>query len=130
MNDKISNLIISIKNAGMRGIDTITVPYSNLTLAILEVLEREGYVSGITKKGKKVAKTLEVGIVYDEARQPRVSGVERVSKFSRRVYSGFKNIHSVKSGYGKMIITTPKGIMTDLDAKKQRVGGETLFKIW
>lgn len=130
MNDSISNLIITIKNASTRGLESVSIPFSNMSLAILEVLEKEGYVSTIKKVGKKVSKTLEVGIVYDEEHRPRVSGVLRVSKFSKRTYSGFKELRPVKSGYGKMILTTPKGIMTDIEAKKQRVGGETLFKIW
>ncbi len=130
MRDSISELITKIKNASDRGLSTITFPHSKLTLAISEVLLKEGYIGSISKKGKKVGKVIEVGLVYDEAKQPRVIGVSRVSKFSKRVYSGFKEIYPVKSGFGTMILTTPNGILTDKEAKKQKVGGEVLFKIW
>jgi small subunit ribosomal protein S8 len=93
------------------------------------VLEREGYVIGATKKGKKTKKYLEVGLKY-ENKSPRITGVERVSRLSQRLYYKVKNIHSVKYGHGATILTTPKGIMTDREARKNNVGGEPLFKIW
>lgn len=130
MRDSISELIIKIKNGSARGLPSVTVPYSNMMMAVIEVLEKEGYVSAPTKKGKKVNKMIEVGLIYDDKKQPKVSGVERVSKFSKRLYSGFKELKAVKSGFGKLILTTPQGIMTDKEAKKLKVGGELLFKIW
>lgn len=130
MRDSISELITKIKNASARGLPSVTVPYSNMMMAIVEVLEKEGYVSAPSKKGKKVNKMIEVGLIYDDKKKPKVLGVERVSKFSRRVYSGSKELKPVKSGYGKIILTTPQGIMTDKEAKKMKVGGELLFKIW
>ena len=92
-------------------------------------LEKEGYISWITKKGKKVHKSIEVGLVYDEY-GPRVKGVERVSKLSKRIYAGSSDLKRVKQGHGVLVLTTPQGIMTDADARKQKVGGELLFKIW
>jgi small subunit ribosomal protein S8 len=130
MRDSISELIIKIKNASTRGLPSITVPYSNMMMSVLEVLEKEGYVLAPAKKGKKVNKMIEVGLVYDEKKRPKVAGVERVSKFSKRTYAGFKDLKPIKSGFGKMILTTPRGIMTDAEAKKLKVGGELLFKIW
>jgi len=127
--DGISDLIIRIKNASATGKESVTVPHSKVKEAILAVLEREGYVKGISKKGKKIHKSLEVGLVYDEY-GPRVKGVERVSHLSKRIYRGVKDLRPVKQGHGMMILTTPKGILTDAEAKKQKVGGELLFKIW
>lgn len=123
-------MIIKIKNANLRGLETVSFPYSKLSLAIAEVLEKEGYVKNVTKKGKKVVKTLEVGLVYDDAKQPRVTDVKRVSKSSKRIYVGSSEIKGVKSGFGTLVLTTPNGILTDKQAKAAKVGGEALFKIW
>ena len=80
--------------------------------------------------GKKVTKFIEAEIVYEADGTPKVRGVERVSKFSKRVYQKAKELRPVKYGTGLMILTTPKGIMTNRAAKKENVGGEVLFKIW
>jgi small subunit ribosomal protein S8 len=127
--DSIADLIVRIKNASDARKESVTVPHSKMKAAILEVLEKEGYVGGITKKGKKIHKSIEVGLVYDEF-GPRVKGVERVSKLSKRMYSGSKDLKRVMQGHGVLVLTTPKGIMTDSEARKQKVGGELLFKIW
>jgi small subunit ribosomal protein S8 len=97
--------------------------------SILDLLEKEGYVGAISKKGKKVHKSLEVGLVYDEY-GPRVKGVKRMSKLSKRMYGGVKDIKPVKQGHGMLVLSTPKGILSDTEAKKQKVGGELLFKVW
>lgn len=130
MRDYISELIIKIKNGSQAGLDSVNVPYSNMIMSIAEVLEKEGYIQTPVKKGKKVNKVIEIPLVYDDKKRPKVSGVERVSKFSKRLYGGYKDLKPIKSGYGRMIITTPKGIMTDQQAKKSKLGGEILFKIW
>jgi small subunit ribosomal protein S8 len=127
--DGISDLIVRIKNASDARKESVTVPHSKMKAAILDILEREGYVKGIVKKGKKVHKSLEVGLVYDEY-GPRVKGVERVSKLSKRIYAGAKELKPVMQGHGVLVVTTPKGIMTDAEARKAKVGGELLFKIW
>ena len=115
-----------IADAGKSG---VSVPYSKMKHSIADVLAREGFVKSVAKKGKKVNKFLEIGLMY-EGDAPRVRGVERVSKFSRRVYQKSRDIRPVKSGYGLLVLTTPRGILTDKEAKKENVGGEALFKIW
>ncbi len=127
--DSISNLIIQIKNGSAAGKESVTVSYSKMKEAILDVLEKEGYVQEVAKRGKKIHKSLEVGLVYDEY-GPRVKGVERISKLSKRLYGGAKDLRPVKQGHGIMILTTPKGVMSDAQARKENVGGELLFKIW
>lgn len=127
--DPIANLITQIKNASDAGKETVTVPYSSVKEAILEVLQKEGYVTSFSKKGKKIHKTLEVELGYDNY-GPRVKGVQRISHLSKRVYGGVKEMKSVKQGHGVLVVTTPKGILTDADARRQQVGGELLFKIW
>jgi small subunit ribosomal protein S8 len=127
--DGISDLIIRIKNASDVQKETVTMPYSKMKEAVLDVLAKEGFVKDVVKKGKKIFKTIEVGLVYD-ANGPKVKGVERVSHLSKRVYGGAKDLKSVKQGHGLLIVSTPNGILTGAEAKKQKVGGELLFKIW
>ncbi len=124
--DQIANMINMIKNAGVAEHESVTVPYSKIKESIAECLMKEGYVSSVTKKMKKGMPTLEIGIVYVDG-MPKVKGAERVSKSSCRVYKGVKDI---KRSYGLTVMTTPKGILTDKQARKEMVGGEVLFKVW
>ncbi|HEY4477843.1 MAG TPA: 30S ribosomal protein S8 [Candidatus Paceibacterota bacterium] len=128
--DKISNMIISIKNAGARGHESTSVPFSKLRNAIADCLVKEGYLSRVEKKVKKGKNELELGLIYNEAGRPKVSHVERISKSSRRVYFGMKDINKVRSGTGLLVLSTPKGILSGGAARKEQVGGEALFKIW
>ncbi len=118
-----------MKNAGMAGKTSVIFPNSRLTTAIALCLEKEGYVSGVTKKVKKGMPMLEVGLVYVD-NKPKITEAERISKQSRRVYFGMKDIHSVRNGSGLLVLSTPKGIMSGKQARKEQVGGEALFKIW
>ncbi len=127
--DQIANMINMIKNGNRVKHDTITVPYSKIKQAIVERLKAEGYIKTVTKKLQKGFFVLEIGLTYTNG-EPKVKGVERVSKLSRRVYVGVKGIRSTKNGYGLTILTTPKGILTNKQARKEMVGGEVLFKIW
>ncbi len=129
MHDPIADMMIRIKNAGDAGKLSAAMPYSKMRLAVATVLQKAGYLSNVAKKGKKEGKVLEVGIAY-EGKNPRISGVSFVSKLSRRVYFGVRDITPVRQGYGDLVLTTPKGIMTGKEAKRERVGGEALFKIW
>lgn len=127
--DPISDLIIRIKNAGEAGKESIVFPYSKLTENVAFALEKNGYLKSVSKKGKKINKCLEIELLYIDKR-PRVEGVERVSKLSKRIYQKAKDLRLFRSGYGNLVLSTPKGILTDTEAKKQNVGGEVLFKIW
>ena len=128
--DPISDMIVRIKNASLSRKESVVFPYSKLKLAILEILQKDGFVKSFGKRGKKIAKFIEVTLLYDENGMPKIKGVERVSKTSKRIYSKSKDIRKVKSGIGSLILSTPKGIMTDKSAKEARIGGEALFKIW
>lgn len=127
--DPISDLIIRIKNAGPVRKEVVSLPYSKLKHAIAEVLKNHKFVSSVEVKGKGIESTLDIGIAYDGAK-PRVNDVQRISKSSRRVYKGATEINSVRNGFGSLIISTSKGIMTDKEARKAKIGGEALFKIW
>lgn len=127
--DTIADMIIRMKNAGDSKKESVVFPYSKLKLSILDVLFKEGYIASFGKKGKKIAKFIEVVLSYEDG-ESKIHGVERVSKSSKRVYTKSKDVKKVKSGMGSLIISTPKGIMTDKQAKEAKVGGEALFKIW
>ena len=133
--DSIANLIVKLKNAGTSGNTALEVPYSKLTESILALLMKEGYIKSFSKKGsssktdKKLTKSIDIELLYEDGKS-KVEGVARVSKLSKRIYMGSKDIRPVRSGYGMLVISTPKGIISDSDARKQHVGGEVLFKIW
>ena len=121
--------MIRIKNAGRAGKASLSLPYSKFKMAVAELLQQECFIKSFSKRGKKVAKFLEIELAYDGV-IPRVREVARVSKFSKRVYEKAKDIRSVRQGYGRLFLSTPKGILTDRQAKKENVGGEALFKVW
>ena len=97
--------------------------------AIIECLKKEGYVSSASKKVKKGVPMLEVILIYTN-KKPKITEVERISKQSRRVYFGVKDIRAVKNGLGLLVLSTPKGILSGKEARKEQVGGEALFKLW
>ncbi|MEI7709224.1 MAG: 30S ribosomal protein S8 [bacterium] len=127
--DSIANMLIVMKNASLAGKESVFLPYSNLKNAIAECLKKEGYVSGVAKKVKKEIPVLEVVLKYTDSK-PKISEVERISKQSRRVYFGMKDIHTVRAGAGLLVLSTPKGILSGKEARKEQVGGEALFRIW
>ncbi len=129
VNDLISNLIIKLKNASLAKKETISVSYSKYSDAILSLLLKHGYIKSFSKKGKKVIKTCDVEIAY-EGGVPKIQGVERVSKLSKRIYRGAKELKPVRQGFGFLVVSTSKGVMTGIEAKKANLGGEPLFKIW
>ncbi|MFA6524516.1 MAG: 30S ribosomal protein S8 [Candidatus Paceibacterota bacterium] len=127
--DPISNMIIMMKNASLVGKETTSFPYSKMKNAVLECLKKEGYISTFSKKVKEGHPVLEVQLLYVD-KKPKITEAERVSKQSRRVYFGMKDIHTVRNGSGLLILSTPKGILSGKEARKENVGGEALFKLW
>lgn len=130
VNDPIADFIIQLKNAGMVGKKEVMIPYSRLKHAIADKLQESGFVANVEKHGKKVKKTLGVSLKYTEGGAHAINGVQRISKPGRRLYMGVGDIHPVKFGRGKRILSTPAGILTGEEAKAKNVGGEELFIIW
>ncbi len=128
--DPISDMLIMIKNAGNANRESVLVSYSKMKHAIANCLLKEGYISSVSKKTKKGFPALELGIAYTDGKNPKVTDLKRISKPSRRMYVGVKDIKSVKNGYGITVLSTPKGILTNKEARKEMVGGEILFSIW
>ncbi|EFK97051.1 30S ribosomal protein S8 [sediment metagenome] len=130
MNDKISELIINIKNASMVNQKEVIVAHSNLKEKILDLLKKEGYIEDVkVLKGDGVKKNIKITLAYELNGNSKIKDVKRISKLSKRIYYGYKDIFPVKYGHGIMILSTPLGIITDKIAKKQKVGGEALFKV-
>ena len=127
--DPIADFITRIKNASDARKATVSIPYSALKENIAHTLIKGGYIESVEVKGRQIGKTLEITLTYI-GKEPRINGVDRISKPSRRMYQKAKDIRMFKSGFGNIVLSTPKGIFLDIEAKKIKVGGETLFKIW
>ena len=135
INDPISDMLTRIRNGVMAGHALVAVPSSKLKVEIAKIMKDEGYLEGfeIVEGEQSVEKTLRLKIKYvgeRRSRRPVISGVERVSKPGRRVYTKKQDIPWVLSGIGVAIISTPKGVMTGTRARQLGVGGEILCKVW
>jgi len=124
--DPIADFIIQIKNAQKVGHENIVLPYSRLKHEIGNKLQSAGLIKSVTKKGKKIKKSLEVVLLYNDG-VPKINDVVRVSKPGRRMYKRSKDIRT--GTHFTTIFSTPKGILTGEEAKKECVGGEVLFTI-
>src|SRR3989344_1752160 len=121
--DPISDMLIRIKNGGYAGKKTVSFPYSKIKYEIAKLLERINYFGDVQKKGRKNIKLIEGEIIYAEGK-PAILEIRRISKPGRRVYRKLAEIHGVRSGYGVGVYSTVKGILTDREARQQKVGGE------
>ncbi|MDQ2067509.1 30S ribosomal protein S8 [Xinfangfangia sp. CPCC 101601] len=130
MNDPLGDMLTRIRNAQMRGKSTVVSPASNLRARVLEVLLSEGYIRGYDKKDTADGQgQFEISLKYYEG-EPVIREVKRVSKPGRRVYMGVKDIPSVRNGLGVSIVSTPKGVMSDANARAANVGGEVLCTVF
>ncbi len=128
--DQISNMLISMKNGAMVSKKSVVVPFSSVKSAIAQCLKDHGFIAGFSKKTEKNnIPVLEIDLAYN-AGVSKISDVKRISKPSRRVYLGVREIHTVKNGHGITVFSTPKGILSNKQAHKEQVGGEALFMIW
>ncbi|MCI0521351.1 MAG: 30S ribosomal protein S8 [Chloroflexi bacterium] len=135
VNDPIADLLTRVRNALMAGHPLVALPSSKLKVAITKILKEEGYIASYEVVDGKTAgqKVLRIRLKYIGERRERksvISGLERVSRPGRRVYSGKREIPWVLSGMGIAILSTPKGVMTGQRARQLGVGGEILCKIW
>lgn len=128
MTHPINDLIIRIKNGYMSGKEMIDTPYSVFREDVLKLLKKLNYISSYTVEGDKV-RVMHIALRYDNG-TAAVTDVKLYSKTGRRWYAGVKELKPVVGGMGYSILSTPKGILTHVDAKKNKVGGELLFAIW
>ena len=130
VNDTIGDFIVQLTNAGAIKKASVSIPYSAFKMAVAEKLKELGYVKEIDKKGKKVKKTLDIMLKYKETGEHAIQGVKRISKPGRRLYKSMKEIVPIRYGHGALVLSTPKGVLSDKEARAQKVGGEALFEIW
>ena len=130
MTDPIADLLTQIKNGYLARLDTITVPYSHIKEEIVLMLAKQSLVrKAEVKIGESGHKQVEVHLFY-ENKKPKITNILRVSRPGKRVYVGKKEIPRVLGGLGLSILSTSKGLMTDKEARKQKIGGELICKIW
>jgi small subunit ribosomal protein S8 len=123
------NLLTQLKNAQAVKKESIKTSYSKMKEKILEVLKDNDYIENFERKGRGAKRVLDIKLKYNNDGGV-INGIKLISKPSRRLYIGYKDIRFVKSGYGLLILSTPKGILTGREARKTKVGGEALFEIW
>lgn len=125
MVDPIADALIRIKNGYLVGKISVNVRFSKLILRIMKLLQQEGYIESVKQNKGELTVTLKYN-----GRVPVLTDIKRVSTSSLRIYKGVKSLPSVLNGLGVAIISTPKGVMTDKEARKQRLGGEVLALVW
>lgn len=133
VNDPIADMLTRIRNALMIGRETVEIPVSKLKIEIARILKEEGYIEDYSIVENSPFGLIAITLKYHGARRQRmpvISHIERVSKPGRRVYRGRKDLPRVQSGTGIAIITTPKGVMTATQARRERTGGEVLCYVW
>lgn len=130
MTDPISDLIIRLKNAALAGHTTTSVPYSNMRFAVASKLQEQGFLSEVARRGKKHKKTIEMTLTRSPNGEYSFRNVRRVSTPGKRVYGGVNDLRAVRGGTGVLVVSTPKGILSGDEARKEKVGGELLFEIW
>ena|SRR3989344_746215 len=128
--DPIADMLIRIKNAAAVKKETALVPYSKLKFELARILKDNGYLTTVEKRSKKKQRFLELALAYDAGGSGRISGLRRISKSSRRVYKGAKELRPIKGGQGLAVISTSQGLKTDAQAKKLNLGGEIICEIW
>jgi len=123
------DLLTKIHNAQRAKKATVKAPFSNLDMAVAEILAAKGFIVAATKKGRMPKRIIEVELKY-VGEEGAISGIRFVSVPSRRIYAGYEDLRKVRQGYGTAIISTPAGLMTTGEARKKKVGGQLLFEIW
>ena len=129
LSDPIGDMIARIKNAQLRNHKVVELPSSNFKISISEILKNEGYIKDYKINEDKKKPVLSINLKYHSG-NPVISTIERISKPGRRIFSSAESLPKINNGLGIAIISTPKGVMTDLDARKQKIGGEIICKVF
>lgn len=129
MNDPIIDLIISIKNGYMARKEAVVLNHSNYKQVVAEKLQALGFVQNVKVEGETSLKKITVELLYRNG-EPAMTDVQLYSKPGTRIYTSYRKLRSVLGGLGLSLISTSKGIMTDKESKKSKLGGELLFSIW
>ena len=131
MSDPVADMLTRIRNANTAKHDTVDVPASKIKVAIAEILDKEGYIEGFEVIEEGSFKNIRITLKYGKDRNEKViTGLKKISKPGLRVYAGKDNLPKVLGGLGVAIISTNKGVITDKEARKEKVGGEVLAFVW
>lgn len=123
------DLLAKIKNAIRAKKESLVTPYSRMDFAVLKVLEDSGYIKSASRKEAGKRTMIEIKLAYDDGKS-RISDFKILSRPSRHLYTGYKELSSVRQGHGLAVLSTPQGLMSNREARKNKVGGEYLFQIW
>ena len=129
LSDPIGDMFTRIRNGQLRSLSFVKIPSSKFRLKILEVLKAEGYIKNILVEDEKNKRNLKVDLKYYEG-TPVIKEIKRVSKPGRRVYSRASSIPKIQNGLGLSILSTSKGVMSDIEARKNNLGGEIICRIF
>ena len=129
LTDPLGDMLTRIRNGQRAKKDSVLSPASNLRTRVLEVLQREGYIRGFSEDETGKHKQLRIELKYFEG-EPAIKHVARVSKPGRRIYSGSKELPTIRNGLGITIVSTPRGVLSDAEARNHNVGGEVLAEVF
>ena len=127
--DPIGDMLARIKNAQTRNHKSVSLPSSKFKTKIAEVLKNEGYIIDFKVSEELKKSKLEINLKYSSG-NPVINSIERISKPGRRIFSSAESLPKINNGLGIAIVSTPKGVMTDIDARKQKIGGEIICKVF
>jgi small subunit ribosomal protein S8 len=128
--DPISDMFVRIRNANVRFHEKVDIPYSKMKMEIARILKEEGYILNYKNMDDKKQGILRIYLRYIVPGKPVLQGIKRVSKSSLRIYKGYKNIPKTIGGLGVTLVSTPKGLMSDWKARKEKLGGEVIGYVW
>jgi small subunit ribosomal protein S8 len=130
MTDPIADMLTRIRNAQLAGHAQLVLPRSNLKIQIAKILSNEGFIEGFVDDQTGPQGTMKMFLKYDSGNRGTIRGIRRVSRPSRRVYVGKDEVPRVRNGLGIAILTTPRGVLTDAQARRAGVGGEVICHVW
>ena len=129
LSDPIGDMLTRIKNSQMRNHKKVEMPSSNFKTKIADVLKNEGYINNFNVENTDKKNILIINLKYNSG-SPVITVIERVSRPGRRIFSSAESLPKINNGLGIAIVSTPKGVMTDIEARKQKVGGEVICKVF
>ena len=132
MVDPISDMLTRIHNAQTVGHKTVSFPFSKIKFSMAQIISKEGFVDNVSKKGRGTKKNIEIILKYrdEKAKIPAIQGLKRISKLGQRIYASNRELGKLLKEQGIVILSTSQGLITAYEAKKKRIGGEVLCRIW
>ena len=130
LTDPLADLLTRIRNANLMRHEQVTIPYSKLKEAVVKILVQEAFVRSYEVVGEKTKKSLAVSLKYSASGEPTITMLRKMSRPGRRLFSGCEEMKPYRDGMGLKIISTSKGVLSDNEARKLKVGGEILVEVW